>query len=315
MRIQTYGDEHQPKQVGSLVGAFATAVASRSHGELQDILGQSVEWHMSRFLDRMSGYSCDFVESTVDYPSTYTGLRPIQEQIELVADTFNLARKPAQQLVAAGLPELPEWMEGWAAIPIEWLLVRPKSYGDKLESATLWMNEIVGNKGYVAGSWGHRGLHPFEHVDPEYNAHDYPTQDLSKRHLDFLGQFYKKYGSKIAILPVQMGRKRSGQSDRMARAHCRRSKREFPATSLEVACLLAMHPSRIGGSNTLGANCPGDVFAPAASQKIYGHEVDTLQMIEFRGDLTPGLISLVFSFDSIRRATNAPITFSIWDLP
>lgn len=311
MHISTYGQKPTPKQIGSLVGTFATVVAERSQGELQDVLENGLDWEMDRFLDRLSGYSCDLVETTAEYPDSYTGLRPLEEQIDLIADAFQLAREPAQKLVAAGLPELPEWMEGWAAIPIEWLMLRLKSYEQRLEKALLWMNEAVGHKGFIAGSWGHRGLDPFEHVCPEYNDPGYRAHDLRTRHLDFLSQFHRKYASKIAILPVQMGCKRRGQSDRMARAHCRRTKYEFPATSFEVACLLAMHPSRIGGSSALSANCPGDVLA---WNKSHVPGVEMLQMIEFRGDLNPSLISLVFGLDSLRRATNGPITFSTWDL-
>lgn len=317
MKTQTYDKSPTAEQIARLTGDFTRALVHRSRGELQDIFAEEgVGWEMETFLDRLSGYSCDFAEGDINYPTEYVGLRPLKEQIELVSDEFRIASRQALKLIRNQLPTLPDWMEGWAAFPIEYRL-RNSSYSQALYKAVLWMNKVTGNlSGRYAGCLM-GGLDPFEDVCPGYTGIDSFAHGFrSRRQSDFLNAFYEKFASRIAIAPVQMGRLRRGQSDRMVREQCRRSRCEYPGTAFDVACLLAMHPTRVGAGETLSANCPGDVYTQDALQTHLIGDLKNQQMAEFRGGIgdSPGLIFLSIGSDMRKDCRHGPVTFSTWDL-
>lgn len=300
-----------PTQLGELVKLFAANVATRSHAEACFMHEHNMDWHIKEFLDERGGFSCDWVESTFAYPHAYTGLRPIEEQVHLIADRFHVDRKPALQVIAKGLPEVPKWAEGWAALPMQEEL--KGSHWKVLTDALIWLNTIFGNRPDVFSSCrGTEGLRFEEHVRPHFIGREHGKFSYARN--SFAWEWKQRDGGKIMVVPVQMGALRRGQSDRMVRAHCLQGERsEFPLGAFEVACLLAMHPNRICeyGEKALGVNAPGDEYTQEGYIKTLNcryHQMATFMRLE-KG----GIPSFVFAGTS-RDSRNAPFTASKWDI-
>ncbi len=64
-------------------------------------------------------YKNEEVHSSYVYPPEYKGLKPIEKQIDILADIFQLSLGYATEFIEKVLPTLtlPEWAEGWGAFP------------------------------------------------------------------------------------------------------------------------------------------------------------------------------------------------------
>lgn len=299
-------------QLGELVKLFVANLSTRNHAEACFMYEHGMEWHIKEFLDERGGFSCDWVESNLPYPSAYAGLRPIEEQVHLIADQFHIDRKPALKVIAKGLPEVPKWAEGWAALPIQEELTG--SHWKVLVDALVWLNTICGNRpGVFSSCGGIEGLQFEEHVRPHFIGSEHGKSSYPRNRLAW--DWKHSVSGRIMIVPVQMGALRSGQSDRMVRAHClQREMREFPLGAFEVACLLAMHPSRIPeyGEQALGVNAPGDEYTAEGYIKTLNcrwHQMATFMRLE-KG----GIPCFGFARDAYRDSRNAPFTASKWNV-
>ncbi len=308
------GKTISPDQLGEAVKRFVAALSTRSHAEACFMYGHNLEWHIQQFLDEMGGFACDWVESDLAYPTTYKGLRSVEEQIHLVADQFRLDRKPALRLIAAGLPEVPQWAEGWAALPMQEEL--GGSHWRVLENALIWLSANFGdetNRYWSCG--GTEGLVFEEHVRPHFVGQEVGKFKSSYVRNRFAYEWKRHVGGRIMLVPVQMGALRKGQSDRMVRAHClERERSEFPLGAFEVACLIAMHPGRIPEyrESALQVNAPGDEYNREGYVKSFNcrwHQMGTFMRLK-KG----GIPCFSFALDSYRDASNAPCTASMWDV-
>lgn len=308
------GKAISPDQLGELVKLLVADLSTRSHAEACFMHEHNMGWHIKEFLDERGGFSCDWVASDLAYPAAYKGLRPVEEQVHMVADRFRLDRKPVLQLIAKGLPEVPKWAEGWAALPMQEEL--KGSHWQVLEDALVWLNTIFGNQpDRYSSCGGIEGLQFEEHVRPHFIGKEVGKYKSSYPRNRLAWEWRKRVGGKIMIVPVQMGAMRKGQSDRMVRAHClERERSEFPLGAFEVACLIAMHPERIPeyGERALQVNAPGDEYTVEGhikTQNCRWHQMATFMRLE-KG----GIPCFGFARDSYRDARNAPCTASMWDV-
>lgn len=296
-----------PQQLGEITKVIVTALAKRSHAEGSALMDKHIGWHVKEFLDEQGDFNCDWVETGLTYPQAYTGLRPIQEQIELIADQFRLDKKPAMSLVSRGLPDVPKWAEGWAAFPISEEI--KGTYASLVYKALIWHSGVSGNRpGYYCGSGAPEGLKLEEHVQP------YFVDNASCTRRRFAWDWKQKIGGRIMIVPVQMGALRKGQSDRMVKAHCsREGMNEFPLGIFEVACLLAMHPQRIPKyrEKALYVNTPGDKYTHAGFLKTANCRWK--QMGNFWCFEEKGIPCFGFGQDNRQDEQNGPVTASRWD--
>ena len=300
-----------PDQLAELTKLVVLNLTVRNHAEACFMHEHNPAWHIKYFLDELGGFACDQVESDVGYPETYQGLLPIEEQVHLVAEQFQLKSEKAL-VVIPNLPDVSKWAEGWAALPI--LEQLPGDHWSNLQKALIWLNTICGNRPRCyAGSGGTGGLVFSKHVRPHFMGEEqekwsYPRNDFARN--------WKKFGGgDIMIVPVQLGALRRGQSDRMVKAHCLKSERsEFPLGAFEVACLLAMHPSRIRKhrEQALAVNTPGDEYNAAGY--IQTLNCRWYQMAQFIRLDDRGLPNFCFAWDNLRDRMNAPFTASSWNL-
>ncbi len=274
----------------------------------------NIDWHIKEFLDEQGGFACDWVESDLVYPAAYKGLLPIEEQVHLVADRFRIDRKPALKVIAAGLPEVPKWAGGWVALPMQEEI--KGSHWKVLEDALIWLSTICGHEpGYFSNCGGTEGLKFEEHVRPHFVGQAVGVYKSSYARNRLAWDWRQRVGGRIMIVPVQMGAMRRGQSDRMVRAHClQRERSEFPLGAFEVACLLAMHPSRIPEyhEQALGVNAPGDEYTTEGYIKTLNcrwHQMAAFMRLE-KG----GIPCFGFARGNLRDERNAPFTASSWDI-
>lgn len=301
-----------PEQLGELTKKFVACLSRRSHAEGCALMESRIGWHIKEFLDELGDFTCDLVKSELTYPAAYKGLRPVEEQIHLLAAQFQLDPGPALKFLENGLPAVPKWAEGWAALPIHercrgtWI--------DNVYKALIWHSGVCGNRpGRYYGCGATEGLCLENHVRPYYVGPGLEKARCTRRRF---AQDWKRWvGGNIMIVPVQMGAMRRGQSDRMVKACCKRDDMsEFPLGMFEVACLLAMHPERVSEyrENALAVNAPGDEYTFAGFMKTANcrHK----QMGQFIKLSAGRLPAFAFGWDNLQDARNGPVTASSWSL-
>lgn len=302
-----------PDQLGEITKQFVVALTQRSHAEGCAVMDRNIGWHIQQLLDELGDFSCDWTETDLAYPKAYKGLRPIEEQVNLIADQLHLDRAPAMKLLSYGLPGVPRWAEGWAALPI--LETFDGAYVDHVERALIWHSGVCGNRlGCYSTSRGQEGLRLEEHVRPHFVGGELGKVNSPRR--NFAREWGQRVGGQIMIVPVQMGMLRRGQSDRMVKARCLKSGlKEFPLGIFEVACLLAMHPHRVPGGyheQALNVNTPGDEYTPEGFLKT--ENCRWKQMGHFWNLDKTGIPYFGFGQDNIRDKKNGPVTASSWDV-
>ena len=312
MFAKRHGKDISPDQLGELSKRFIVEISKRSHAEAQALLEGSIDWHVREMLDEQGNFTCDWVESDLEYPAAYKGLRPVEGQIHMLADEFRMDRKPALKLLEKGLPDLPKWAEAWAALPMQEKF--PDSHSGIIYKALIWHSGICGNQpGCYSGYGAPEGLELEEHVRPHFIGPELEKVNCTRR--NFARNWERHVGGRIMIVPVQMGALRKGQSDRMVKATCDgKNFSEFPLGIFEVACLLAMHPERVPESDekALEVNAPGDEYTPEGF--IKSGNCRWHQMGEWRRLGKDRLPSFGFARSGKREAHNGPVTASSWNV-
>lgn len=301
-----------PDQLGEITKQLVMALTRRSHAEGCAVMDKHFGWHIEQLLDELGDFSCDWVKTDLVYPKAYRGLRPIEEQINLIADQFRLDRGPAMSLLSHGLPDVPKWAEGWAALPI--LETHKGTYVDHVERALIWHSGVCGNRpDCYSSSRGQEGLRLEEHVRPHFVGDELGKASYPRSR--FTWKWGQRIGGQIMIVPVQMGILRRGQSDRMVKACClQKCMEEFPLGIFEVACLLAMHPDRVPTyyEQALNVNTPGDEYTPEGFIKTANCRWK--QMGHFWNLDKTGIPCFGFGQNNIRDKQNGPVTASGWDV-
>jgi len=197
-------------------------------------------------------YADEEVTSYYTYPKEYDGPKPIEEQIRVIAEIFNL--NPAQALeYAKNLPELPEGAEGWFAIPSVDAIARvyfPEvtDPGEKYCCTVQLVHEkIAGSRNF----YNHR------------KGQTTPNRlRVHARTAHALGLIAENQPGDILVVAAQLGIRHRRRSVRRAREVFMSS--EFGLGSLAVGSIVLTHPKRLIHWEELDMDCSGDEFSPDA---------------------------------------------------
>lgn len=210
---------------------------------------------LEKTVDKLACYPREQFISKVGYPEDYKGPRPIREQIMTLAERFNLDPSGALQAMHDAGPKH-KHAEGWFAA-VNWKVLG-RNYMKQCWKVFDWIREYsMRPSDNIQHEGKEYGMFSFSHVGgfsdsqigfhPSYNTWRlYHPQD---KH------------DPIWIFPAQFGLGRAGQSHRRAVELCKRTKSEYPLSIFEVACMIALHPERlgIGFYEQLWAIAPGSV--------------------------------------------------------
>jgi len=181
-----------------------------------------------------SKYSDEETSSTYGYPKDFQYL-PIEEQVAKFKELFP-ELNGANLEIAKG--ELPEWADGWGAIP-RWDKVS-KTYSEAVvERALPLLGESRKFYNYRDGK-----------LSEKYLRQNERTIEMERQLWD------QQAGYDIIIVPVQWGIQHRGRSIRRAR-ECFRAD-EFGLGIFATVCLLLVHPKRLQRWEQLHWDCAGD---------------------------------------------------------
>jgi len=170
------------------------------------------------------------------YPEDYQ-LLPIKEQVTELQRHFPMLNGANLEIVDG---ELPEWADGWGAIP-RWDKVG-KTYNEAVVERALPL------------------------LDKSRKLYNYMKGKLSEKHLRQNQRTIEMWqtlcdqqeGNDIIIVPIQFGMRHRGRSVRRAR-ECFRAD-EFGLGIFATVCLLLVHPKRLQRWEQLHWDCAGDDY-------------------------------------------------------
>jgi len=195
----------------------------------------------SKKLGVSNQFAGEKVNSNYKYPAEYA-MKHINEQIQAIADIFNLNPNPAFTYVKNVLPtlQLPEGAEGWFAVP-RWQAVAG-TYNEAVEIAVSKMDASRKFYNYRSGQLG-----------PNYLR-------LHARTSAMLDRIAETQPGDILIIPLQLGELHKGESVRRAREIFYAG--EFGLGSFQVLSVALVHPKRLVRFDDLDMDCAGDEYAP-----------------------------------------------------
>ncbi len=246
-------------QMSDLVSTIMSALGVPSRQDAQVMLEQP---HFSSLLkqvfDLAACYPRDQDTPCAGYSVNYTGPRPLREQINILAERFSLDPSRALSLMY-GTGDKHKRAEGWFAV-VNWKVLG-ENYIDQCWKVFDWIREHSMSVPDPKRGFGSQGMFSQTLLggfdDAQIGFHpSYNTWRV--RHC-------QRDDDPIWIFPAQFGLGRAGQSHRRATELCKRTKTEYPLSIFEVACMIAVHPERIGKggfSNELHAVCPGSIEIP-----------------------------------------------------
>jgi len=187
-------------------------------------------------------YADEEVSSSYEYPSEYTGPKPIAEQVATLRQLFPELKGASFDETIAARP-LPSNAEGWFAIP-RWEKLG-SSYGKAVEKV-------------LAAIKSKRTFHNYREgqAASQYLRQQAKTVEAFQK----LGDEQK--GHDILIVPCQFGLRYRGKSVRRARVVM--NVNEFGLGAFAVGAMLLTHPERLVCWKQLHVDCAGDEFAPDA---------------------------------------------------
>lgn len=185
------------------------------------------------------------------YPKEYTGSKPIEDQVKMLADTFNLDSDFALNFVRC-LPELPERAEGWFAILSNTALAKLfPSIRDEAErychAVRLVHDKIAATRSFI----NERD----QQITPEQLKLSFLTDQAIKK----IAEIQK---GDFLIVAAQLGECHYGKSVRQTREAF--SPCEFGLGSLAAGTIILTHPERLVRLEQLDIDCTGDEFSPNA---------------------------------------------------
>lgn len=201
------------------------------------------------------------------YPKRHKGPKPINVQIELLAESLNLDPRSALKFVKE-LPSLPERAEGWFAF-----------VSDEALSKKYFPNVTVPFLKYCqALHLVHAKIANSQFLDVCFEDIEGEWKRSLKRHTKsaMMSQVVsdKQGNSDIFVFPAQFGFLYRGCSAIQARKEFQFN--EFGLSSLAVATMILTHPERVFCDcgklpdcvEHLGIDCPGDYVEQIASDDV-----------------------------------------------
>lgn len=190
------------------------------------------------------------LSAKTDYPEEYRMIRPVREQIEILAEFFGLDPKHSLWRTKS-MPSQPyDGSEGWLVVPKLDALAAKRFpgvvEGEKYRRAVLLANsKLAESRGLVIG------LHDL--MIPGRLS----VREHTRRALD---QIARNQKGPFLVISAQLGRRRCGHSVLMNRRKL--AVGEFGLGSLAVACAILTHPKRFVHHGDMGIDCAGDEFDP-----------------------------------------------------
>lgn len=201
-------------------------------------------------------YADEEVESTFTYPPEYTGPRPIEQQIDIIAKTFSLSLGWTIEFMEKVFPHLtlPVEAEGWFAWPsID--AVAARFFSDVKNPAERYCRAVALVLEKIGAS---RAFHNYRsgQIDPQHLRQ-------VKRTRAMMGKLQKAQRGDILIVPAQFGLRYRSKSVRRGREIYGAT--EFGLSSLAIGSMLLTHPERLVRWEQLHLDCAGDELLEAAS--------------------------------------------------
>ena len=200
-------------------------------------------------------YKDEEARSNYTYPKEYLGLKPIGEQVDIIAKAFGLSLGYTSEWIEKILPTLtlPEGAEGWCALPsVDAVAKRhfPEVTDpvDKYCRAVDMILELLG-----------KSRRFYNYREGEMTPRQLRQHARTLHALDVIAETQK---GDILIVPVQCGMRHRGRSIRRAR-ECFTAN-EFGFGALHVGAIALTHPERYVRWEQLHTDCAGDEFAPDA---------------------------------------------------
>ena len=211
-------------------------------------------------------YADEEVETQFDYPPEYAGPKPIDEQIKVLVEIFDLDSAQALEY-AKNLPELPEGAEGWFAIPSVSALAKRffPEVADPAEQyccAVQLVHEKLGDSRKF-----------FNYRDGQITSEHLRVHTRTAQALDLIAE---KQPGDIIVIAGQLGKLHAGESVRRARELFKAN--EFGLGALAVCSIALTHPERFVRWEQLHADCAGDEFGSNADG-----DFDKAPYLIFRG--------------------------------
>lgn len=200
-------------------------------------------------------FSHEQTKSKCRYPISFEGICPIEQQILVLSELFNLDPESAMRYAMEELPQLklPEGAEDWVAIPrFQNFSQGEDDLDDVYTTALIRVYDELGarcpftsNKNMVFSSI-------FQ----------------NERKKAPIAAITMRQSGEILILPAQLGQRYRGMSNRRAEALFEEG--EFALGLFEVLCIALTSPSLFAPSQhqshlPLCVSCPGDLY-------VYGYE-------------------------------------------
>ncbi len=200
-------------------------------------------------------YADEEEESSYEYPPAYGGLKPIREQVKVLAALLNLSPDTAMAFIENVLPTrtLPAGAEGWAAIPSIDAVAR-HFFPEVKDLALRYCRAVNLILEKIGASRKFENYRKGQIVPERLRMHARAAHAFDLLAMEQNGD--------ILIVAVQFGKRHRGRSVRRARELM--CGKEFPLGAFAVGCMLLTHPEREVVWEQLHVDCAGDEFAPGA---------------------------------------------------
>lgn len=194
------------------------------------------------------------VESTYVYPAGYA-VKPIDQQIDILAKIFGFSLGNTIEFMEKVFPTLtlPDWAEGWFAIPsVDALAARFfKSVNDpearNCEAVKIVLAKIAASRSFSNYREGQITPNRYRRTAQMVKAMDLITAQQN---------------GDVLVVPGQFGMRHRGRSVRRAREVMTHP--EFGFGSVAVGSMLLTHPERLVSYDDIWIDATGDEFSPEA---------------------------------------------------
>jgi hypothetical protein len=266
-------------QMSEIVKSVMSALGVPTKRDAQLMLEQPyLSSRLREVFDQAACYPREQDIAKVGYPDDYTGPLPLREQINMLAERFSL--DPSRAISAMyDTGDKHARAEGWFAV-VNWKVLGD-DYLEQCWKVFDWIRERSMSVPNPQRGFGSQGMFSYTLM----GGLDEAQIGFHTAYNRWRSSHCQTDDDPIWIFPAQFGLGRAGQSHRRAVELCKRTKTEFPLSIFEVACMIAVHPMRLGKggfSNELHAICPGSVEVPKSNATY--HEGLDRRHFGFYGD-------------------------------